>query len=155
MNKVLIKNAILSENVFKIDNRDEDYPVKGRFKIINFEQFKIEQSDFKDISKSKLAENKIGRLDIEYTNLTFSEASFITNIFQISDLDGYKFNEIDDQDVIQAISNHLNESIWYVLDDRNKTFIPKIKMKISIFYLLPDEETEYYVEIRDCEIEEI
>ena len=70
-------------------------------------------------------------------------------------MDGYKFNEIDDQDVIQAISNHLNESIWYVLDDRNKTFIPKIKMKISIFYLLPDEETEYYLGAGECEIEEI
>lgn len=155
MNKVLIKNAIVNENVYSIDNKNVDYPIKGRFKILNFEQFKIDKQDFKDMSKAKLAENKIGKLDLEYTNLLFSEIRFITDIFNILDSDDYRFREIHDDDVIQAIANHFNESVWYVLDDRNKTFIPKIKMKISIFYLLPDEDTEYYLQVDNCEFEEI
>lgn len=155
MNKVLIKNAILNENLYFIDNRDEDYHIKGRFKILNFEQFTIDKQDFDNNCKAKFAGNKIARLDLEYTNLLFSEANFVTSIFNIADMDGFIFKEIHDQDLIQAIANHLNKPIWDILDSRNKTFIPKIKIEFSIFYLLPDEDTEYYVETGKCEIQEI
>ena len=155
MNKVLIKNAILNENLYYIDNRDEDNHIKGRFKILNFEQFTIEKKDFDNNCKEKYAGNKIARLDLEYTNLLFTEADFVTSIFNIADMDGFIFNEIHDQDLIQAIANHLNKPVWDILDARNKTFIPKIKMEFSIFYLLPDEDTDYYVETGNCEIEEI
>ena len=46
MNRILIKSAAINENVFLIDNNNNDYHVKGRFKILNFEQFKIEKQDF-------------------------------------------------------------------------------------------------------------
>lgn len=162
MDKILIKNAIKLGNIYYIDNQhkleskeDIENIIKGRLKILNFEEFKLDKTDIMNINKMQFLENKIVKLELEYTNLNFIEAQFISNICYIVDIDGFKFKPIHDQDIIQAIAKHLDKTLWELSEDMSKTFIPKLKMKITIFYMLPNEETDYFLEAKDCEIEEL
>lgn len=160
MNKILIKNAILQESLFMIDNNyTADFnqqvdSVKGRLKITSFEKFRLKKEKVteKQISDENY-DNMIGKLELEYTNLnTYENFDTITWAFYLSDLDGFRYKIISDIDVICAIAENLDKE-WDIYEIGN--FIPKIKKKITLFYLLPDEETDYYFELNEGYIAEI
>ena len=93
-------------------------------------------------------------MDLEYTNLnTYENFDTITSEFYLSDLDNFRFKTIGDIDILIAISESREEDY----DEKYKidNFIPKIKKKITLFYLLPDEETDYYFELDEGDIVEI
>ena len=98
MDKILIKNAIKMEDIYYVDNnhkleskKDIEYIIKGRLKILNFVEFKLEKTEITNIKKMQFSENKIAKLELEYTNLNFIEAEYIEDICYIVDIDGYKF----------------------------------------------------------------
>ena len=159
MNKILIKKAILQENIYMINNHNTSdfnpavYSVKGRLKIINFVKFKLnKEKTSKKISEEHF-DNMIGKLELEYTNLnTYENYGSITDSFYLSDLDEFRYKTINNMDVKIAISEYLNEA-W---DSYNISyFIPKIKTGVTLLYLLPDEETDYFFELNEGTIEEV
>ena len=160
MNKVLIKNAILQESLYMIDNHyTADFnqqvdSVKGRLKITGFEKFKLNKSKVERKIGEENFDNLIGKLDLEFTNLnTYENFDTITSEFYLSDLDNFRFKTIGDIDVLIAIAESREED--YYSDYEIDNFIPKIKKKITLFYLLPDEETDYFFELDDGTIDEI
>ena len=160
MNKVLIKNAITQESLFMIDNNytlDYDQSVcsvKGRLKILGFEKFKLDKNKVERKISEENFNNLIGKLDLEYTNLnTYENYDSITDEFYLVDLDNFKFKSIGDIDILIAITESREED--YFEKYKFNSFIPKIKKKFTLFYLLPDEETHYYFELKDGKIEEI
>ena len=159
MNKVLIKNAINQENMYMIDNHYElDYDesvssVKGRIKLLNFEKFKLEPSKIQKKIDTEFLDNLIGKLELEYINLNqYENFDTIVDNFYLVDLDGFRFQTIRDVDVIIAIFENEHKD-W--LEHQIGKFIPKIKKRITLFFLLPNEETDYFFELEDGTIEEI
>ena len=160
MKKILIKNAILQESLFMINNNytadfnQEVDSVKGRLRITGFEKFKLYRENVERRISEENFDNLIGKLDLEYTNLnTYENFDTITSEFYLSDLDNFRFKTIRDIDILIAISESREEDY----DEKYKidNFIPKIKKKITLFYLLPDEETDYYFELDEGDIVEI
>ena len=160
MKKILIKNAILQESLFMINNNytadfnQEVDSVKGRLRITGFEKFKLYRENVERRISEENFDNLIGKLDLEYTNLnTYENFDTITSEFYLSDLDNFRFKTIGDIDILIAISESREEDY----DEKYKidNFIPKIKKKITLFYLLPDEETDYYFELDEGDIVEI
>lgn len=160
MKKILIKNAILQESLFMINNNyTADFnqkvdSVKGRLRITGFEKFKLNREKVERRIGEENFDNLIGKLDLEYTNLnTYENFDTITSEFYLSDLDNFRFKTIRDIDILIAISESREEDYYekYKIDN----FIPKIKKKITLFYLLPDEETDYYFELDEGDIVEI
>lgn len=160
MKKILIKNAILQESLFMINNNytadfnQEVDSVKGRLRITGFEKFKLNREKVERRIGEENFDNLIGKLDLEYTNLnTYENFDTITSEFYLSDLDNFRFKTIRDIDILIAISESREEDYYekYKIDN----FIPKIKKKITLFYLLPDEETDYYFELDEGDIVEI
>lgn len=160
MKKILIKNAILQESLFMINNNytadfnQEVDSVKGRLRITGFEKFKLNKEKVERRIGEENFDNLIGKLDLEYTNLnTYENFDTITSEFYLSDLDNFRFKTIRDIDILIAISESREEDYYekYKIDN----FIPKIKKKITLFYLLPDEETDYYFELDEGDIVEI
>lgn len=156
MNKILLKKAIDNGSIYRFDNEEEPkYSFKGRIKILSFNEFKLSEKEINKNAAFQCIGKKIGCLVVEYTNLNFEEKKFITDKFVLYNEECEMFCEIEKQEIMQCIASCLERNIWGVLDDRNKTFIPKIKTKIEIFYLLPDKMNNYYLEIKNCKIEEI
>lgn len=157
MKKILIKNAILQDSIFMIDNKcspNDDDSIKGRMKILKFEKFKLDRDKVETEIDEEYFDNLIGKLDLEYINLNSCESSyFIIWKFYLRDLDDFRFKTIDDSDILDAIKES-REDIYYEMNSFDK-FIPKIKKKITLFYLLPDEETDYYFELDEGEITEV
>lgn len=159
MKKVLIKNAINQECVYMLDNHyTADFnemvdSVKGRIKLLNFEKFKLEQAKTEKKIDDEFINNLIGKLELEYTNLNqYENFDTILDKFYLVDLDGFRFQTIRDIDVIVAIYENENKD-W--MEYKIGNFIPKIKKRLTIFFLLPDEETDYFLELEDGTIEEI
>lgn len=159
MKKILIKNAIIQENLYMLDNHyTADYDqmvdsIKGRIKFLNFNKFTLDKEKVTEEIGSEFFDNTIGKLEIEYTNLnTYENFDTILDSFYLSDLDGFRFKNIGDVSVLKAIDEHfgIDKFGWSV-----GNLIPKIKKKIELYYLLPDEDTDYYFELDEGEIEEI
>ena len=129
------------------------YSIKGRLKIINFVKFKLNKEKISKKISEEHFDNMIGKLELEYTNLnTYENYESITDSFYLSDLDEFRYKTINNMDVKIAISEYLNED-W---DSYNiGYFIPKIKTRVILLYLLPDEETYYFFELNEGTIEEI
>lgn len=154
MNKILIKNAILQENIYLINNNYEEesefHAIKGRIKFLSFRKFKLENKNNSKEIREEFFDNIIGELEIEYTNLnTYANSDTILESFYLTDLDDFSFDTITDPGVIFKINEQVGRD-WYVGD-----FIPKIKKKTYIYFLIPDEETDYYFGVEDGRIEEI
>ena len=158
MEKIQIKEAIEQEKIYIIDNNykgKEDklkyFSIKGRIKFISFEKFKLERKDIEDTLDAKYLNNIIGKLEVEYTNMNYVSNSDITNKFYLADEKDNNYETIGTYEATKAIANHLNKDI---LDIHGYEFIPKIQNRVDIFYLIPNEEMEYYFKLKNGEIEE-
>ena len=166
MNKVLLSKAIKEESIFMIDNKSRTfsepyyYSINGRIKFIEFKKLKINDYELKGTYKKELLDNPIVCLSLEYINLNQSENSIdiFENNCKIVDLDGYEFkiystkgyNFICNEEEIYKIFE-LPENTYY----GENTLIPKIKHRIDLFFIVPDEDSEYYFKIQNGTIEEI
>lgn len=158
MDKIKIKEAIEQEKTYIInnnyignENQIQYFSIKGRIKFISFVKFKLERKDIEDTLDEKYLDNIIGKLEVEYTNMNFVSNSDITNGFYLSDAMDNTYETISNFEPIKAIANHLNIDI---LDIHGYEFIPKIKNRVDIFYLIPNEASEYYFRLKNGKIEE-
>ena len=111
--------------------------------------YKLDKEKIDEELSEEFYNNMIGELEFEYTNLnTYANSDWILDNFCISDLDNFKFGKVD-QGARIKICDLLNRN-WEIGD-----FIPKIKKKVIMYFLLPDEDTDYYFELEDATIEEI
>lgn len=162
MNKILIKSAIKNESVFYINNNlkkfdnNEYYSVNGRIKFIGYRKIKLSEYKLEKNYKHELLENPIVEITFEYVNLNHTENDKIifSNNCNLVDLDNFEFSVIDNHWIdTEEIYKCLN------LDDNDLctygTLIPKLRYKIKLFFLVPDEDTDYYFKIVNGTIEEI
>lgn len=161
MNKVLISSAIKNESLFYINNNSkhfenpEYYSINGRIKFIGCKKIKLSEYKLKGNYKHELLENPIVEIDLEYINLNHTENSI--EIFKhncnLVDLDNFEFSVMDNfliyNDEICDCLN-LDRNIFRLYE-----LIPKVKHEITLFFIVPDEETEYYFKIVNGLIEEI
>lgn len=166
MNKILLSKAIKNETIFMIDNNNKTfsqphyYSINGRIRFLELKKIKLTDYELKGNYPSELLENPLVCLKLEYINLNQSENSIdvFENNCKLMDLDGYSFKVfstkgykfIGVEKEIYKIFN-LSENSYY----GQTTFIPKIKQTIELFFVVPDEDTDYYFEIVNGKMEEI
>ena len=153
MKRISLKNAINQGIIFMLNNNMHEESrctsVKGRIKFLNFVKYKLDKEKIDEELSEEFYNNMIGELEFEYTNLnTYANSDWILDNFCISDLDNFKFGKVD-QGARIKICDLLNRN-WEIGD-----LIPKIKIKVIMYFLLPDEDTDYYFELEDATIEEI
>lgn len=166
MNKVLLSKAIKDETTFLIGNYYKTfsqpyyYSINGRIRFIKLKKAKIKDYDLKGLYPRELIDNPIVCLSLEYINLNKSENSIeiFENNCKLVDLDEYEFkvystnrcNFIDNEEEIYRIFGLLENTHY-----GENTLVPKIKHKINLFFIVPDEDSEYYFKIKNGSIEEV
>ncbi len=164
MNKILIKPAIQNETIFYVNNTfkkfsfsDETYDtINGRIKFINQKKIELSKLKLEGTYRYELLENPIIMLQFEYVHLNHFECEqdiFIDNC-KLVDLDGFEYSVLDEElikneEIINALNIDKN-----TINKYNK-LKPKIKQIVTLFFLIPDEENEYYLKINKGSIEEI
>lgn len=166
MNKILLNKAIKDNIIYKIDNNDKTFSepyynsINGRIKFLEVKKINLSNFKLKGNYPSELLQNPIICLRMEYMNLNHSENSIdiFENNCNLVDIDGYSFK------VYSTKAFHFTcceEEIYKIFDLPNNSyygqtdFIPKIKQNMELFFVVPDEETDYYFEIINGKIEEI
>lgn len=155
MNKILISKAIINQTQFLIKSED----INGRIKFLKFEKKYLSSYNLKNNYSNEFIENPLVDLLIEFVNLNHEEIKVYNfNKSKLVDIDNFKFEPI-------AINNGFSTSeqdyeIFNIFSINKENFsngriYPKIKKQIHLFFLLPDEETDYYFELEDGTIEEI
>ena len=157
MNKILINSAINNDIQYKVTNNadscnEKSNSVKGRISLKSFKKIQLPINT--EVDKEYI-DNNIGVLEIEYVNLnTFENFSHVLEKFFLKDLDDFRFEAIGNAYTYHPICNYLNiDTTKYFFSISSLT--PKIKYNTYIFYLLPDEETDYYLFLENGEFEEI
>lgn len=158
-NIIKIKESIKKQLIYKIDNNydinDVDgmsESIKGKLKILDFGY--TEKSEINKIEKLPRAyyNNRIAYLLLQYTNYCTSEVSVSAlekNIYLI-DEEGFKFATITDFYLLDS------DYCQSILGEEYKSygrFTPKIPKETILFFLLPDDESEYDLLIKDTDIE--
>lgn len=161
MEKVSLDNAVKNGNMYRIKRDDvhEDEIINGRIKFTNFTIYNLK--DF-DIDKSKVSylyqDNNLVRLEYEYVNLCKHQVRFevLENKLMLEDLDGFTFPICNlDCDIPYESRMNFYQAINGIEKQLFSYFLPKIKIKSEVFFLVPEDEMEYYITIQDGEIEEL
>lgn len=156
MNKILINNALKNQTQFSINNQES---INGRLKFISIAKKSLSNYRLESNYPKEFLDNPIIDLIIEFTNLNHTEISTLEFKKSILiDLDNFEFEPI-------AINNGFSTSeqdneIFQIFSINKENFsndrvYPKIKKQIHLFFLVPDEDTEYYFGIKNSVIEEI
>lgn len=154
-----IKESIKNQSIYKIDNNyDVDdingtsKSINGKLKILNFGY--TEKNEINKIEKMPRVyyDNKVAYLILQYTNFCTSEVSISTieNNFYLIDKEGFKFATITDYYLLDS------DYCQSILGEKYKSyekFMPKIPKETILFFLLPDDEVEYDLLIKDTNIE--
>lgn len=165
MNKVLLNKAIKDESIFIIDNSNKTfsqpyyYVINGRIKFLKLKKIKLNEFSLEGSYPEELLNNPIVCLSIEYINLHQNEKSIdiFENNCKLVDLDGYEYKVYS----TKWYNFTCNEDEIYKIFDlpkiifRETELIPKIKNRIDLFFLVPDEDTDYYFLINSGSIEEL
>lgn len=109
-----------------------------RFQVKNLQQLDKSLFSFNETDDLSLIEQgKIMLLELDVINLskrTKQYGIFISRIF-IEDAEGFSF---------RWFYNEAFRNLEYV-KDTSFNFLPKIKTGVTLFYLLPNEESKYYL----------
>jgi len=132
---------IIPKNVF-------DNECLFKFKIINIQEVDKSKLPLEKLDdKIFLEQGKIILLTLEVINLsksTLENGLFYKEII-IQDEDGYSF--------VHSINEVFCECEF--TSDSFFRLLPKIKTRIMLFYLLPDEESNYFISIKNSKWTEI
>lgn len=166
MDKILISKTIKDNTIFLVNNDkriesglDIEYnSINGRIKILNFSKYKLTEYNIASKLPYNYVQNILVKLDIEYINLNKTEN--LIDIFEngcyLMDLDGFRFDIISTNGWGLEAASEIYEKLEFKdVYLGSLKLIPKVKNKLSLFFLVPDEETEYYFYIVDSNIEEI
>lgn len=166
MKRVLLNKAIKDESIFLIDNKNKDFSqpyynsINGRIRFLDLKKVNLSDYKLECDYPSELLQNPIICLRIEYINLNQSENNIeiFENSCNLVDIDGYSFKVYStkgygfvgmEKEIYKVFG--LSDNSYYGQTD----LIPKIKQNIELFFVVPDEETDYYFEIINGKIEEI
>lgn len=166
MDKILISKAIKDNTLFFVNNDKRiengfssyDNSINGRIKILNFSKYKLTEYNITNQLPYNYVQNILVKLDIEYINLnkTGNDLNIFKRGCDLMDLDGFRFDVISTNGFGLESVDEIYEKLGFEDDYYGETkLIPKVKNKLSLFFLVPDEETDYYFYIVDSNIEEI
>ena len=156
MNKILINNAIKNQTQFSINNQEY---INGRLKFIGITKKSLSNYKLESDYPKEFLDNPIINLIIEFTNLNHNEIS--THEFTKSiliDLDDFEFKPIAINNGFRTLEqdNEIFKIFAINKDDfSNNRVYPKIKKHICLFFLVPNEDTDYYFGMNNSTIEEI
>ena len=140
MDKVLIKSAINNESIDYIDNKKDKsftqlyyFLINGMIKFIDIKKVKLNRSQNNEDIPEEYFDNILIELEIQYMNLNKFDTHvdiFENDNCHLVDADGYYFD---------IISMDKDNKIDY--------FVPKIWQNLKLTFLVPDEDTDYYLQI--------
>ncbi len=147
MERILLEDAINNNKRYYISNKENlrnsqlyYFLIDGNIRILKQDKRKLKINEENKELPDEYFENSILEVEIEYTNLNYFDNDieiFIHNNCYLVDLEGYHFD-------IDNIKN--DNGLGY--------FIPKIKQRIKLIFLVPDEDTKYLLEISNTIIKE-
>lgn len=166
MDKILLSKAVKDNTLFFVKNDKRiakgfsfyGNSINGRIRFLNLSKYKLSEYNITEKLPYNYTENVLVKLDIEYINL--NKTGNDINIFErgcdLMDLDGFRFDVISTNGFGLDAVGEIYEKLQFEDDYYGETkLIPKVKNKLSLFYLVPDEETDYYFYIVDGTVEEI
>ena len=167
MSKILLSKAIKDSTLFMIDNTekvnrknlDPEYNLLyGRIRFLSLNKYRLSDYKFSEELPYVYMNNILIKLNVEYMNLnkTTNRIQVFDHGTDLEDLDGYKFEVISVNGFDSPITSEMYEKLKFKERYYNAYEIfPKMKDIFTLFYLVPDEETDYYFNIYDSKIEEI
>lgn len=148
MEKIKLNEAIKNEKVYRIDNKDDTsftqnnyFLINGIIRFISQKKRKLQIDEDTKYLPIEYFENTIIEIEIEYINLNHFDTDiniFKNNDCYLIDEDGYHFD-------IDSVEN--NNGINY--------FIPKVKQRVKLNFLVPNEEIEYELKIKKANFKEV
>ena len=137
-----------------IECHQEDMDLHFRIRLLSFEKVDFNEVDeIDEVDLDSIGSGVLWILKLEVVNI--SKSTCDTSDFKVPllmvDTDDFQFGVYDD--------GHLSCSSDYSKKSGLNNFYgkqlrPKIKVKGAITFILPDEETEYYITIEDGTIQE-
>lgn len=165
MKRVLISKAIKEETIFMIDNNSKEFSqpyynsINGRIKFLDFKKIKLSEYKLEETYPNELLQNPIACLRLEYVNLNHNENNIeiFENNCNLVDLDEYSFKVFSTKGYGHGMEKEIYEIFNLPVESfyGENDFIPKIKQTIELFFVVPDEDTDYYFEIINGKIEEL
>ena len=166
MDKIFLSKAIKDDTIFFVNNQKRiengfnhyDNSINGRIKILNFSKYKLSEYNMESQLPYNYTQNILVKLDIEFINLnkTGNDIEIFKRGCDLMDLDGFRFDIISTNGFGLEAVDEIYEKLGFEDDYYGETkLVPKVKNKLSLFFLVPDEETDYYFYIVDSTIEEI
>jgi hypothetical protein len=126
-----------------------------RFKPISFS--KIDLAEIDNSNKMKIDGGVLWLLKIEVVNMNKVQCHpfYIRDHIAIFDSDDFLFLPVKDDHLTSdsnfAVSNGLNRFVGW---SSCPALPPKIKVSGALAYLLPEEDTKYFLSVKDGEISE-
>lgn len=148
MNKIQLNYAMKNEKVYQIYNKNDTsftqmhyFLINGIIRFISLKKRKLQIDEDTKYLPIEYFENTFIELEIEYVNLNRFDTDiniFKNNDCYLIDSEGYHFD-------LDSVVN--NNGINY--------FIPKVKQRIKLNFLVPNEDTEYQFKINKTKFEEM
>ena len=139
MNEINLNDAIKNGKIYRIDNKNDNsfdqvyyYLINGLIRFCNMKKFKLEHNEETRFYTHEYFENTIVELNFEYMNLNkfnYDISIFTNNESYLVDEEGYHFNSFE------------------LKSNEFEYFVPKIWQKMTLYFLVPDEDTDYSFEI--------
>lgn len=137
MKKLSIENAINSGDWYEYKDGDRIF----RFRIISFRKVQLSEIENIDRIDSSLPINDgiLLLISIELINLSKNRSSGYGLYLSILDEEDFKFNDLD--------CNYLTKNSGFARRNnlRSVDYIPKFKYKRGLIFLVPNENSKYYL----------
>lgn len=169
MKRILLSKAIKDESIYMINNNSKIFSqpyynsINGRVRFVNLKKINLSDYNLKGDYQRELLQNPLVCIEIEYINLNQTENSIdiFENNCNLIDLDGYSFKVFSTKGYNFRGGFNESKEIYRIFNLPDNSYygqtdlIPKIKQTLELFFIVPDEETDYYFEIVNGIIEEI
>jgi len=152
MNKYSVANAIESGTWHECKGKYFEEEISFRLRILAFRRTTIEEID-ESLINEVVIEGILWLMSVEVINLCKKpiDAWKLRDTLVLIDEDEYEFEYFSNSDLDQDEDSGLHRfSGW----SSNTSLSPKIKAVGAIPFVLPDEENNYYLMIKDGQIQE-
>lgn len=151
MKKISLRDVIAAGTWFECHAKCYDEDLHFRLRVVAFTRTSVEEIDPTQVNKV-VVEGILWLLHIEVVNLgkTPTSACRLGRKIKVADQDGFEFHAVDTGSLPSAHPGLKRFADW----SSTPLLSPKIKACGSIAFDLPDEETSYYLAIKDGSIKE-
>jgi hypothetical protein len=153
--KVPLKDAIETGDWLSCCYKISDEEHKFRFKALSMTRINIDEID--DFNKTNIDGGVLWLLRIEVVNMDKVQCfgCDIRNQIAIFDSDDFLFLPVRDDHLTSHSKFAVSSGLYRFTGWSNcPPLQPKIKASGAIAYLLPEEDTEYFLSVKDGEISE-